>query len=210
MINSTNHPEDGQIHFFTGTYFLMPEGLLERECVELDLGCGCGSFTCELAKRFPERQILAADVMVGRLRKVVKRANRMELDNLAVLRTEARHLIALMMPDRSLDRIHLLCPDPWPKDRHKGHRLLASDFLAQIHRVLKKGGIFHFSSDDVPYCNAVEKLFLSADIFESAPEAIEELRDIKSDFECRWNEQGKAVKHIAFRRVEKTFTSIGH
>ena len=210
MVNSANHPEDAQIHFFTGTYFLMPRELLGREIVELDLGCGCGSYTCELAKRFPERQILAADVMIGRLRKVVKRANRMELENLAVLRTEARHLIALMMPDRSLDRIHLLCPDPWPKDRHKGHRLLASDFLSQLHRVLKDDGIFHFSSDDVPYCEAVEKLLLSSDIFVSAPEAIEELKDIKSDFERRWNDEGKAVKHIAFRKVPRPFASIGH
>ena len=66
MVNSANHPEDAQIHFFTGTYFLMPRELLGREIVELDLGCGCGSYTCELAKRFPERQILAADVMIGR------------------------------------------------------------------------------------------------------------------------------------------------
>jgi hypothetical protein len=56
----------------------------------------------------------------------------------------------------------------------------------------------------------VEKLLLSSDIFVSAPEAIEELKDIKSDFERRWNDEGKAVKHIAFRKVPRPFASIGH
>ena len=147
-----NHPEDAEIRFFTGTWELYPaEELAAAAVVELDLGCGVGSYTAELAKRYPERKILAADVMVGRLRKLVKRCRRMGIGNMTILRTEARHLVAFMLPDESVDRLHLLCPDPWPKGRHSGHRLLTSDFVSQLHRVLKKDGIFHFSSDDEPY-----------------------------------------------------------
>ena len=105
----TGHPEDEKIRFFTGTYHLFPaELLVARPVVELDLGCGAGSFTAELARRYPERTVLAADVMVGRLRKLVKRCDRLELRNLEVCRTEARHLVALMLPDGALDRLHLL------------------------------------------------------------------------------------------------------
>ena len=210
MVNSANHPEDAQIRFFTGTYFLMPQELLNREIVELDLGCGCGSYTCELAKRFPERQILAADVMVGRLRKVVKRANRMELENLAVLRTEARHLIALMMPDRALDRIHLLCPDPWPKNRHRGHRLLCCDFTTQLHRVLKPGAVFHFSSDDENYCDAVNRVMESSGLFELDMSALADVAHIKSDFEKRWLSEGKPVHHRTWRTLPLPAITIGH
>ena len=134
-----NHPEDAEIRFFTGTWELYPaEELAAAAVVELDLGCGVGSYTAELAKRYPERKILAADVMVGRLRKLVKRCRRMGIGNMTILRTEARHLVAFMLPDESVDRLHLLCPDPWPKGRHSGHRLLTSDFVSQLHRVLKK------------------------------------------------------------------------
>ena len=132
------HPEDREVRFLTGVYELFPtEILLRRSVVELDLGCGVGSFTAELAKRYPERTILAADVMIGRLRKLVRRMHRMKLENLTLLRSEARFLVGFSFPDGALDRIHLLCPDPWPKGRHRGHRLLASDFTAQLHRVLK-------------------------------------------------------------------------
>ncbi len=204
-----NHPEDAEIRFFTGIYDLFPAAELAG-VVELDLGCGVGSFTAELARRYPERRILAADVMVGRLRKLVKRSHRFGLANLAILRTEARCLVARMLPDSSLDRLHLLCPDPWPKGRHRGHRLLTSDFAAQLHRVLKPAGIFHFSSDDVPYVEAVQRVIASSGLFEEAPEAISDLADIKSDFELRWNEEGKAVRHISYRRLPLPPRAIGH
>lgn len=209
MINP-NHPEDAEIHFFTGTYELFPAELLDSAVVELDLGCGVGSFTCELARRHPERRILAADVMIGRLRKIVKRMHRQKLDNLSVLRTEARHLVGLMLPDESLDRLHLLCPDPWPKGRHRGHRLLASDFVSQLHRVLKKEGVFHFSSDDESYFQAVREVLEHSGLFAFAPETIADLSDIKSDFELRWNEMGKTVHHLACRRLPRPPHTIGH
>ena len=103
------HPEDREVRFLTGVYELFPtEILLRRSVVELDLGCGVGSFTAELAKRYPERTILAADVMIGRLRKLVRRMHRMKLENLTLLRSEARFLVGFSFPDGALDRIHLL------------------------------------------------------------------------------------------------------
>ncbi|AVM44968.1 hypothetical protein C5Q97_09770 [Victivallales bacterium CCUG 44730] len=206
-----NHPEDVDIRFFTGTWELYPaEELAAAAVVELDLGCGVGSYTAELAKRYPERKILAADVMVGRLRKLVKRCRRMGIGNMTILRTEARHLVAFMLPDESVDRLHLLCPDPWPKGRHSGHRLLTSDFVSQLHRVLKKDGIFHFSSDDEPYYTAVRGVLASSGLFVEAPEAIADLAGIRSDFEQRWNDEGKPVHHIACRRIPRPAHTIGH
>ncbi len=205
------HPEDAKIRFFTGTWELFPwEELRSTPVVELDLGCGVGSYTAELAKRYPERMVLAADVMIGRLRKLVKRCRRMGIENMSVLRTEARHLVAFMLPDESIDRLHLLCPDPWPKGRHSGHRLLTSDFVSQLHRVLKPNGVFHFSSDDVPYFTAVCGVLAASGLFEEEPEAIADLAGIRSDFELRWNEEGKQVHHIACRRMPRPPRTIGH
>jgi tRNA (guanine-N7-)-methyltransferase len=137
------HIEDNRINIFTEVYRhyipFSPSGE-----AELDMGCGSGSFTVALAKKYPERKIIAADVMLGRLRKVVKKMERAKIENMEVLRVEARFLIAQMLPDQSLNRIHILCPDPWPKNRHRGNRLLCSDFTTQLHRVLKNDGIFHF------------------------------------------------------------------
>ena len=202
------HEEDKSIRFLTEFYGILD--VPQDRPVELDLGCGAGSYTISMAKRFPERHVYAADVMLGRLRKVVKRSRREEAPNVEVLRVEARYLLGRLLPDRSLDRIHLLCPDPWPKGRHRGHRLLASDFTTQIHRVLKDDGIFHFSSDDEYYRDAVGRVLTASGLFAPCDEAIADLEGIASDFELRWLEEGKTVPHRAWKKLPLTLPDAGH
>ncbi|MCQ2379179.1 MAG: methyltransferase domain-containing protein [Victivallaceae bacterium] len=201
------HDEDAGIALLTGRFERFDPG---EGAVELDLGCGSGSFTVALARRFPQKKILAADVMIGRLRKLVRHSHRDGVENIEILRVEARVLVARMLPDRSLDRIHLLCPDPWPKERHRGNRLLCSDFTTQLHRVLKENGIFHFSSDDENYCAAVGRILEASQLFEGCDEAIADVGDLTSDFEKRWREQGKAVWHRAWKRLALPRITIGH
>ncbi len=168
--------------------------------VELDLGCGTGGFAVAVAKAFPDRSVLAADVMLGRLRKVMRLAKRTDAPNLRLLRVEARHLLGIMVPDRYLDRLHILCPDPWPKQKHKANRLLCSDFMTHLHRVLKPGGVFHFASDDVPYVQAVHSLVEGSGLFEKADlEVLADVLPFKTDFEKSWLELGRKVPHFAWR-----------
>ena len=202
------HPEDAKIRLLSREYCVLR--LDPGTICELDLGCGSGSFTAALAGRYPERRILAADVMLGRLRKVVRRLERSGSDNWEVLRIEARMLVGRMLPDASLDRLHLLCPDPWPKGRHRGHRLLASDFTSALHRVLKPNGIFHFSSDDVNYCRAVNEVITASRLFASAPDGAADLADVKSDFELKWLAAGKPVSHLTWRKLPLPPHTVGH
>ena len=202
------HEEDEKIRLLSREYCVIQ--LDPATVCELDLGCGSGSFTAALAARYPERHILAADVMLGRLRKVVRRLERCGSDNWQVFRVEARMLIGRMLPDSSIDRIHLLCPDPWPKGRHRGHRLLASDFTAALHRVLKADGVFHFSSDDANYCRAVEEVMTASKLFAPASDGAADLADVKSDFELKWLAEGKTVKHLTWRKLPLPPHTIGH
>ena len=205
--NTCRHPEDEKIARLRTFYGILE---CESEHVELDLGCGAGSFTIALAKRYPQSKIYAADMLMGRLRKVVKRAANAGCGNVQAMQVEARYLLSRLLPDNSLDRIHLLCPDPWPKERHRGHRLLASDFTTQIHRVLKENGVFHFSSDDVNYCDAVGRVLEASGLFELCMESISDLEGISSDFENHWKSQGLAVPHRAWKRLALPEPGAGH
>ncbi len=204
-----NQPEDAFINILTQSYTRLDNIKNNDHRTELDLGCGSGSFTAGLAKRYPDANIYAADVMIGRLRKLVRKNQRLNISNMQLLRVEARHLVAYMIPDAALDRLHILCPDPWPKERHKGHRLVTSDFLSQIHRVLKKGGTFHFSSDDDPYFDSVTDIVERSGLFELDDSLLDDIADIKSDFEVRWLDQGKHVRHHAWKTVDRP-ESCGH
>lgn len=202
------HVEDAKIRLLSREYLVLDA---DADTVnELDLGCGSGSFTAALAAKYPGRHIYCADVMLGRLRKTVRRLERSGSDNWEVLRVEARMLVGRMFPDGSLDRIHLLCPDPWPKGRHRGHRLLASDFTAALHRVLKPEGIFHFSSDDANYCDAVERVMTESRLFAPVADGAADLSDVKSDFELRWLGEGRTVRHLTWKRLPLPPHTVGH
>lgn len=195
--------EDAFIRLLTGSYetLSLPEACSPETFIELDLGCGKGGFSTSLALKYPGRLILSADVMIGRLRKLVKRNTRSGVENIIPLRTEARALVSFMLPDSSLDRVHILCPDPWPKARHRKHRIMSSDFMGRLKRVLKAGGVLHFSTDDAAYFEAACLVIDKSGIFKRDDTLIEDVADLKSDFEKRWISGGLKVRHAAWSRL---------
>jgi tRNA (guanine-N7-)-methyltransferase len=174
---------------------------LRQGPAELDLGCGKGGFLLQLAERYPERLILGADIMIGRLRRLQKKVDRCELRNVELLRADAGSLVARMLPDESLSRVHILCPDPWPKKRHRVNRLVSSEFLGRLSRKLIPGGILHLATDDVPYFERMQAAIAPLPHFAPAANGIEDIADIRTDFELQWLGQGIPVQHMAFART---------
>jgi tRNA (guanine-N7-)-methyltransferase len=189
-------PEDQFIEFIAEKYSQI--SIDKDKITELDLGCGKGSFTTQLATKYPDRVIFAADIMLGRLRKLYKRNERSGIKNMRLLRCEAWHLINQSIPDSSLNRIHILCPDPWPKSRHKGNRLVSSEFVSRLYNKIKENGVFHFSSDDIPYFTLALEVLGKSGLFIRDDSKLNDISNIKTDFEERWNEMGLEVFHSAW------------
>ena len=163
------------------------------------MGCGKGGFTLQLAGRYPERLVLASDVMIGRLSSMERKIQRLALDNLHLLRASNLALASFQLPPQSIDRIHLLCPDPWPKRHHQVKRLVCSDFINRLTRILKPGGILHLSTDHAPYFENWRKILARFPEFVDAPEGIADISDLKTDFEVQWLAQGIPVQHLSCR-----------
>ena len=107
---------------------------------EVDLGCGDGGFLLQMAAHYPERRFLGIERLLGRVRGVCSRAAVRGLDNVKVFRVESRYFLEWMMQPGCISRLHYLCPDPWPKERHHKNRLVQEDFLPVLHRSLSDGG----------------------------------------------------------------------
>ena len=103
--------------------------------LEIDLGCGDGTFLVEMAKHYPERNFLGVERLLGRVRGVCKRVQNLGLTNVRVLRLESSYTLEWLLEKNSVSRLHLLCPDPWPKARHHRRRLVQQDFLQSLHQV---------------------------------------------------------------------------
>jgi tRNA (guanine-N7-)-methyltransferase len=74
--------------------------------------------------------------------------------------------------------------------------------MTSLHRVLKKDGIFHFSTDDPEYMAAVVRLVNESGFFVNAgEEAISDIAHIKTEFELDWLAIGRTVPHVAWKKV---------
>ncbi len=190
------------IEVLTGEYRVWVPPAAGR-AVELDLGCGRGGFLLDLAARYPERLVLGADVMLGRLRKVRNKARLRHLTNIGLLRANAWDLVGYLLPDGCLARVHLLCPDPWPKARHRAHRLVSSEFLGRLGAKLIPGGVLHLATDDAPYFADMQAAIAGLAGYVPAPAGIADVSDLQTDFERVFAREGKAVAHRAWQKVAK-------
>ena len=126
--------------------------------LEIDIGCGDGAFLAAQAERFPERNFLGLEKLFGRVRRACKKASRLALPNLRVLRIESGYAIQYLLPPASVDVVHLLFPDPWPKKKHRRRRMVTADFLALVQRVLVPDGRFRIATDQKDYFEASREL----------------------------------------------------
>ena len=192
------------IHILTNSYQTYDPRSGRAPCpVELDLGCGKGGLTLEMAARFPDRLVLGVDVMLGRLRRVERKVEQRGLANVELLRADNLDLVGYQLPDGCISRLHILCPDPWPKQRHRGRRLVTSEFLGRVARVLRPGGVLHLSTDEADYIRFMQEAIAPLPWFRPADPAaaLADVADIRTEFEAQWLAQGRTVPHLVFTRT---------
>src|SRR4030095_4690403 len=89
--------------------------------LHVDLGCGDGSFLCEMARQFPKRNFLGIERLAKRVEKVRRKAE--QIKNVRVLRADTLFAVRYLLPESSVETFYLLFPDPWPKRRHQLRRI---------------------------------------------------------------------------------------
>jgi len=160
--------------------------------VELDLGAGDGGFALAYAQQHPENNLLAVERLLGRVRKIEKRAARAGLGNLRVLRLEFGYTVRYLLPPESVSIAHILFPDPWPKRRHWPRRLIQPDFVRDLAVALKSGGELRFTTDHAHYFVTAQQAIREANVLQSAPEWGWSA-DPKTDFQQTFDAEGRAT-----------------
>jgi tRNA (guanine-N7-)-methyltransferase len=167
--------------------------------VEVELGSGDGSFLVEHARQHPERNFVGVERLLGRLRKLDRRGMRAGLHNLRLIRLEAAYLVEYLLPPASVHALHLCFPDPWPKRKHRKHRLVNKSFVNAAARALVPGGAVYLRTDDADYFAQMQAVFGPSPAF-TERETPAALRAIETDFERAFHAQGKVTRHAAYQR----------
>lgn len=160
---------------------------------EVEIGFGKGMFLLEQAQAHPTRGFLGVEVASKYYRRVRDRAVRDHLDNLVLVRGEARYLLAAVLPDSFAKSVHVYFPDPWPKSRHQERRLFDTESLDLLLRLLKPGGVLNFATDFLEYGRAVR------DLLEAHPALrVREARDLwdgraRTHYERKYQLEGREI-----------------
>ncbi len=135
------------------------------EQVVLEIGFGMGEATALIARDSPNTGYLAVEVHKPGIGKLMARIEELALSNIRIIEGDAHPIITTMIPDKSVDGVHLFFPDPWPKKRHHKRRIVNTEFLALIHPKIKDGGFFHIATDWVPYAEHIAEVFAASPLF---------------------------------------------
>ncbi len=168
--------------------------------LELDLGCGRGRFLVARASAHPEINFLGIDRLLLRLRKLDRRAYEAGLTNIRLVQGDANAWIRTHLPPQSVHTCYTFFPDPWPKRRHHGRRLVSRDFVEWVDRILEPGGTIHMATDHADYFQAMQRVWDADPRFERT-ECYLPTEDEETDFGLIFRAQGLPVGRCSFRRI---------
>jgi tRNA (guanine-N7-)-methyltransferase len=166
--------------------------------LEVDLGSGDGGFLRAMAEHFPEREFLGVERLLGRVRKTCRKASKLGLTNLRMLRLESTYTLGYLLPAAGISRVHLLFPDPWPKKKHHKRRLVNQEFCEGLQRVLEHGGEFLFKTDHLEYFEEAMEALRSSRIFDELAWGDDDFFYAGTDFEELWTGQGRSIYRARF------------
>ena len=180
--------------------------------IVLELGCGKGEYTIDLAQRHPECNYIGVDIKGARLWKGAKYATEHKLGNVAFLRTRIEFITAYFAADE-VSEIWLTFSDP--QFRSENSRLTSPLFLERYRSFMKRGGIVHLKTDSmflhqysraVAACNGLQVLGCTEDLYGTPREAlsilpaetVDALYGVQTFYEKMFLEQGYRITYLSF------------
>ena len=172
----------------------------------LELGCGKGEYTVELARRNPQQNHLGIDIKGARLWRGAKTATEEGLNNVAFLRTRIDWIDQCFAPNE-VDEIWITFPDPQIKYKRAKHRLTHPEYLLRYSKFMKKAGTVNLKCDSEylhGYTHGIVQM-LGLKVEEAYHDIHDQIRpnegilfDVVTHYERMWLNQGKPTTYLRF------------
>jgi len=173
--------------------------------IVLELGCGKGEYTTELAKLNPNKNYIGIDIKGARIWKGAKESIQNNLNNVCFIRTQIE-LIDKIFFKQEISEIWITFPDPQQKIQRKKHRLTNVVFMSMYKKILKKGGVVNLKTDSeflhgytlgIIEGMGIDPIFSNHDIY-SNNNAPKEALDIKTFYEKKFIDS-KKITFLKFK-----------
>ncbi len=173
--------------------------------VMLELGCGKGEYSINLAKKYCDKNFIGIDIKGARIWKGARAVEEMGLKNVCFIRTRIELVNSFFSKDE-ISEIWLTFPDPQSKKRREKKRLTNPQFLNSYKDFLIPEGIIHLKTDNHPLFeytldiirqNNLELLYSTPDLYNA--EVSDENLFFKTFYEKQFIEKGKKITYLSFR-----------
>ena len=179
---------------------LITEIFPDKSQTILEIGSGMGEATAQIALNNLDTGYVAVEMHKPGLAALLLLIMEKQISNIKMIREDATYLLANFIPDASLDGIHLLFPDPWPKNRQHKRRIVQDDFIELSARKLKSKAFIHIATDWQPYAQWIKAKFDNNSQFSGGIVARPSWR-VLSKFEGQGLRKGHTVTDFRYEKI---------
>ena len=142
---------DDNVIPFSGELLDLNEIFQNSSPITVEVGFGMGSSLIEMARKDSDANFLGIEVHKPGIGKVLKDIEIWGIKNLKLICHDAAEVFNNAFEDKTLDRVLVFFPDPWPKKRHAKRRIIQPEFVTKVSEKLKRNGSLHLATDWSPY-----------------------------------------------------------
>ena len=172
--------------------------------MEIEVGTGKGLFLRNAAAALADRNFLGIEVVAKYAAFAAAGLAKQGLQNAVVVQADALRVFQEILPDRSVEAVHVYFPDPWWKKRHRKRRVMRESFLRDVERTLVSGGALHFWTDVEEYFETSLKLIAACTALHGPLNAAEipaaHDMDYRTHFERRTRKMDEPVYRAEYRK----------
>jgi len=131
----------------------------------LDIGTGYGETSIYLAKKFIDKIVISCEKYIDGNINLLKNIERNKIHNIHLHNGNVYDVLE-NTNKKYFKLVWIFFPDPWPKNRHAKRRLITTDFLIKLHKILKENSEIHIATDSTIYVRFIlNSIFNCKDYF---------------------------------------------
>ena len=177
---------------------------LQEECIKfssccLEIGFGNAENITQQALSNPEVLFIGSEVYMSGIGTLLGNIKESNIDNVRIFPDDIR----ILLDKNSIeifDAIEIICPDPWPKERHHKRRLINNDFLKMLNNSMKTNAYLYISTDWENYAESIAEILNNSEFFKPSKKKFLE-KECLSKFEKRGEDQDRQIFKFNYQKI---------
>ena len=165
----------------------------------LEIGFGNAENIIFQAINNPSYLFLGSEVYMSGIGTLLSSIKENNINNIKIFSDDIRLLLD-QSPKKVFDSVIIICPDPWPKEKHHKRRLINKSFLKMVHDFMKDDSNVYISTDWENYAESISESFEKNKLFKPSLNKSFQ-KDSLSKFERRGKDEGRELFEFNYKKV---------